>query len=181
MPSLPNTNIKKVLITGCLVISLLVFSIYLLRAGTSTFPGSGTSSASTSAKSTETPTSTGTPMRRSPTSVPTVATPTAALHYTTIKTFSGDGDLNTPPFDVKGDWEIVWSCTGSEGGAISIVLNYIYNGFAVPLNAVDFSCYNGFNVPNEDSSKIYKGGRYSLQISDNGSDWNVDIDEVSLK
>ena len=188
MPSLPNTKSKRVLITGFLLIPLLVFSIYLLRAGTSAFPGSGTSSVSTSDKSTETPTSVRPTVTTPTVTTPTVTTPTVDLNYTTIKTFTGgEGDeQQTSSFDVGNNWRISWLCTGSNGSTGDSIWIYLtpLDGFNLSLPiAENFSCYDSLNLglPIEGASgNIPNGGSFFLRVSAFDSSWIINIEKSSV-
>src|SRR5579875_761696 len=150
--------------------------------------GVGAALASQGGTSTKTTTNTSTQSaQQQPTSVPTTAptpapttppTPTPKpLKWTTVQTFTGNGDKKTAIFDTPVDWKIVWSCNPSSfyGGEYNLIVSvYGSDGSDIDLSAINTICQAGNT---SDLTEEHQGGQVYLDIASEGA-WTIQIQEL---
>ncbi len=114
-----------------------------------------------------------------PTQVPTKAvtpTPTHALKWTTVQTFSGNGTKKTSVFNVPGDWKLVWTCDpASFGGSYNVIVD-VDNADSTPFDAgaVNTICASG-NTHGE--TEEHQSGQVYLAVNSEAA-WSISIQEL---
>src|SRR6266702_7255001 len=89
---------------------------------------------------------TSTQVAQLPTTQPTTqpTQPATSGKWTTVQTFTGNGNKKTSIFTVPGDWKIVWSCKGlTDGtGVDGVIYITVYGSDNSPIdaNAVSGTC-----------------------------------------
>lgn len=130
--------------------------------------------------STPTTTSTTTTSASSPTATPTPATtPTPSptphpLVWTTVQTFSGNGNKKTATFSAPGDWKIIWKCdpTANVLGQYNIIVDVKnLDGSDLDPGAINTICKSG-NVTGETEERT--GGQVYLDVSSEDN-WTIQI------
>lgn len=135
-----------------------------------------------STPSTNTDTSTMQQATSAPDTPTTAPTPTATpkpLKWTTIQTFSGNGNKKTAIFNTPDDWKIIWSCQGfTDGSGIDgelTVTVYDNTNNAVDIAAVNSSCKAGGTSKGD--TEEHQGGPVYLDIGATGN-WTIQIQEL---
>ncbi|HLX55945.1 MAG TPA: hypothetical protein VKR83_02880 [Ktedonobacteraceae bacterium] len=162
------------LITGLVIGAIIGYAAHI--PGSQATPA-GTSSQisnqqTTSAQQASTPLDQPT-RAQSPTQV--TGTP-ASVHtpaWTTVQTFTGNGDQKTALFSVPGDWKILWNCDpNSFVGPYNVQLN-VYNlyGIVIDANAINAICQAGNT---SGGTEVHQGGQvYLLMVSE--SVWKIQV------
>lgn len=102
------------------------------------------------------------------------ATPTHALKWTTIQSFSGNGAKKTATFSVPDHWRIVWACDPSSfyGGQYNVIVG-VDNSDGTYLDpaAVNTICKSGNT---KDNTEEHQGGDVYLDVTSEGA-WTVQV------
>lgn len=151
--------------TGLVLLCMLcgLMSTALSHGGSS--PTTGQTGGSTT-QATNTPSATNTPK-------PT-ATPTHTPKWTTVQTFTGNGDKKTGTFTVPDDWKIVWSCDPNSFDGIQFnVIVDVYGSDGTPIDpgAVNTICKSGNTG---DSTEEHQGGDVYLDVQSEGA-WTIQV------
>lgn len=106
--------------------------------------------------------------------------PTKPLAWTTIETFSGNGNQKTAVFAVNDNWRIAWSCTpdpqaNSIGGYDFYVSVDNSDTSLADWNALSGSCKPGSisTVTNE-----HQAGNVYLDVTSGGGPWTITVQEM---
>lgn len=113
-----------------------------------------------------------------PTEAPTQ--PQKPLAWTTIQTFSGNGNQKTAVFAANDNWKIVWSCTpDTEANTIGGYSFYVSvdnsDTSLADWNALSGSCKPGSVTA---STNEHVAGNVFLDISSSGGPWTITIQEM---
>ncbi len=169
-PQQPKKKSKLPIIIG-VVVALVVFACI----------GSALASKGGTTTTTSTDTTTTQSTQQQPTSAPTTApTPTPTprpLKWTTVQTFTGNGNKKTAIFNTPDDWKIVWSCDPSSfyGGEYNLIVSvYGSDGSDVDLAAINTICKAGNT---HDLTEEHQGGQVYLDIASEGA-WTIQIQEL---
>jgi hypothetical protein len=133
--------------------------------------GLGHVTAGSSSNAPTTPTSTVSTTAGAHGTTTTKPTATPAPKTTTIATYSGSGNKNTPNFHVNADqWTISWSCQGGQYGGNLIVSLYQSDGTPLdePVNVI---C----NGSMHDSTIERGSGDFYLEIISDNISWQISI------
>lgn len=145
----------------------IIIAIFVLGAIGSMFnrtPGT-TTPGTTSAAPTDTPTPAATPTP-SPTPKPKV--------WTTVQTFTGNGNKKTTTFTAPDDWKIIWKCdpTNNAIGQYNVIVDVkAADGSDVDPGAINTICKSG-NTTGETEER--QGGQVYLDVSSEDN-WTVQI------
>ncbi len=177
-PRKRNTTLYVIL--ACILILVAVFSY-----ATGYAVGKSSTSSSSSAQSTATsdqstpasqPTLAVTPV---PTRPPVTPKPTVAPKWTTVQTFTGNGNKKTGTFQAPGDWKILWSCQGLTDGTgidgLLYVSVYGSDGTPIDPSAVSGTC--AYGKVTSDSTEEHQGGSVYLDIN-TGLSWTIQVQEL---
>jgi hypothetical protein len=103
-------------------------------------------------------------------------TPTHALKWTTVQTFSGNGEKKTGNFTVPDSWRILWTCQGlTDGTGIDGILYInVYNSDGTPLDpdAVGATC--AYGKVTSDNTEEHTGGTVYLDVN-TGLSWTIKV------
>jgi hypothetical protein len=145
--------------------AIIIVLIVVVAVGVSASKGGGSSSTTTT--------------QNGGTTQPT-ATPTHTPKWTTVQTFTGNGEKKTAIFSVPDDWKIVWSCTGQNidgvtaDGALTVL---VYNSDgSLADTAVNATCKAG-SKPTTDNTEEHQSGSVYLDVNATG-DWTIQIQEL---
>ncbi len=104
------------------------------------------------------------------------AAPTKAPTWTTVQTFTGNGNKKTAVFHVGNDWKIVWACDpASFDGSYNVMVD-VKNSDNTDLDmaAINTICKAGNTG---DFTEEHQGGDVYLDINSEGA-WKVQIQEL---
>lgn len=160
-----------------IVIAVLVLIVVVLLCTIANMAPSNTkSNASASIQPTATPipaSPTPTPKPPTPTPIPPTPTPTHTPQWTTIQTFSGNGDKKTTLFTVPDTWRLVWSCNPVSNyfGEYNVIVDVkASDGTNIDSGAVNTICKAGVTG---DSTQEYQGGTVYLDVT--ADEWTIKI------
>ena len=155
LPPPPPRKSRVWLIVLAVVGALVLCGVFGNAVNSQSTTGSSTANNSATTQATDTP-------------VPTT--------WTTIETFTGNGDKKTGTFSVPDDWRIIWSCQGLTDGTDVDGLLYIsvYNsdGSPLDLSAVGATCKYGKMTT--DNTEEHQGGQVYLDIN-TGLSWEIEV------
>lgn len=168
MPGPPPKKKFKLPIWAWIIIAIFVLgaigSMFNRTPTDTTTPGtSGTSS--TNAVPTDTPT---------PAATPTPSPTPHPLVWTTVQSFSGNGNKKTATFTAPDDWKIIWKCdpTANAIGQYNVIVDVKNaDGSDLDPGAINTICKSG-NTTGETEER--QGGSVYLDVSSEDN-WTIQI------
>ena len=166
-------KIGKLFAIGCVGLVILVALIVAIAVATS----SGNSSTATTSATTSQVTQ---PAQQS-TQAAVTATPVHTLKWTTVETFSGNGNKKTAIFTAPSDWKILYTCTyqnigGVTGDGALGVNVYGSDGSIIDPGAINATCKDGVAKTTGETEE-HQSGQVYLDVVGTG-DWTIQVQEL---
>jgi hypothetical protein len=164
-------SVGKFFAIGCGALAVLLALIIGIAVAVS----SSTSGTSTTANTT----SQATQPAQQVTQAAVTATPAHTLKWTTVQTFTGNGNKKTALFNAPGDWKIAWSCQGlNDGTGIDGVLYVsVYGSDGTPTDPAAVSGTCKYGKTTSDNTEEHQSGTFYLDIN-TGLSWTIQIQEL---
>lgn len=149
---------------GVIIAILFVFIVgHAIGGGSATSANAGTSTNAASSSNSKTPKPS--------------ATPTHTPVWTTVQTFTGNGDKKTDTFSIGNTWKINWSCDPSSFDDVQYnIMVDVDNSDGSPLDA---GAINTLCSPTNksDTTTEHQGGNVYLDINSEAA-WTMQIQEM---
>ena len=168
MPGPPPKKKFRLPIWAWIIIAIFVLGAIgsmFNRTPTDTTTPATTSTSSTSAVPTDTPT---------PAATPTPSPTPKPLVWTTVQSFSGNGNKKTATFTAPDDWKIIWKCdpTTNAIGQYNVIVDVkSADGSDLDPGAINTICKSG-NTTGETEER--QGGQVYLDVSSEDN-WSIQI------
>ncbi len=182
-PAPKDLLLFTILSTAVAIIAILFLIIVAILALSQTSSSSGSTLGTTTAPMTQ-----ATQLAVQPQNQPTgsltrapTPVPTPMLTWTTMQTFTGNGNQKTVIFNTLDDWKILYTCTYQDIDGVTADSTFtisVYNadGSVADPAAIDVTCKNGIAETTGETEEHQEGQVY-LSIYATGG-WTIEVEEM---